>query len=253
MDKHFFEKKVQEINKLLFNYEPKSLFYVELIVERNFKLEPLHSVDEILKWYDLIKSKNSLKITEVSLSECNDWKLSEKKITHISSKFFEIIGLKVENSHSREVGKNGWFQPILKEVGLDGGTLGLIRKKIDGIPHYLVNAKAEPGNYNQIQISPTLQATKSNLLAAHGGSVPKFFEYFENKNKTYDILFEQWLPEDGGRFFLKRNKGIIVNLNEEEELQSYDDYKWVTLSQLIFLIKNYQIVNPHIRSLISVL
>ena len=29
---------------------------------------------------------------------------------------------------------------------------GLIRKRFHGVPHYLVEAKEEPGNYNVVQI-----------------------------------------------------------------------------------------------------
>ena len=34
---------------------------------------------------------------------------------------------------------------------------------------YLLQAKVEPGNINKIQISPTVQATRSNYLRIHGG------------------------------------------------------------------------------------
>ena len=32
-----------------------------------------------------------------------------------------------------------------------------------------MQAKVEPGNINSIQLSPTLQATRSNYTKAHGG------------------------------------------------------------------------------------
>jgi len=41
-------------------------------------------------------------------------------------------------------------------------------------PHYLVQAKAEPGNYGLVSLSPSVQATFSNLERAHGGRAPTF-------------------------------------------------------------------------------
>lgn len=58
---------------------------------------------------------------------------------------------------------------MITQVGYRGGVIGMIRKIINDIPHYLVDAKFEPGNYNKIQISPSVQATFSNLNRKHYG------------------------------------------------------------------------------------
>ena len=77
----------------------------------------------------------------------------------------------------REV-EDGWEQPIVTQVGFDGGVLGLLRSKRNGVPYYLVEAKAEPGNPDKVQICPTLQATFSNINQNHGGRQPKFVDLF---------------------------------------------------------------------------
>ena len=66
-----------------------------------------------------------------------------------------MIGISIKNA-SREI--NSWDQPFIKQHKLNGGIIGLVRKKIKGVPHYLVEAKFEPGNFNKIQISPSVQA-----------------------------------------------------------------------------------------------
>ena len=252
MKKREFEEKVLEIKNVL-NEQDNTFLRSELLVERYFKLNPNNTDKEIFEWYLNIRSENSLKVEQVDLSDCDDWITTNQIIKHKSNKFFEIIGLKIHNSHSREVGQKGWFQPIIKEVGYDGGTLGLLRKKISGIPHYLINAKAEPGNYNGIQLSPTLQATKSNLEAAHGGFKPIFLDYFLNAKSDYVVIFDQWLPEDGGRLFLKRNRGIVLGISENTKIELPKDFKWLTLNQIIKFIQEENIINPHLRSLISIL
>ena len=40
-----------------------------------------------------------------------------------------------------------------------------------------MQARFEPGNYGPIQISPTLQATFSNLNQEHGGRKPHYHEF----------------------------------------------------------------------------
>lgn len=44
-----------------------------------------------------------------------------------------------------------------------------------------MQAKIEPGNVNRIQISPTIQATKSNFMQTHGGKAPAYLEYFSDE------------------------------------------------------------------------
>ena len=125
------------------------------------------------------------------------WTYDKKKgvLYHDSGKFFHIEGKRITNS-DREV--NNWDQPFIKQVGYNGGIIGLVRSNINGIPHYLVDAKYEPGNYNRIQISPSLQA--SNLLKLKQGSFRSKAKgckkYF---SKNFRTIRKFWVTEDGGR------------------------------------------------------
>ncbi|GIR20438.1 hypothetical protein CM15mP35_06990 [bacterium] len=59
------------------------------------------------------------------------------------------------------------------------------------MPHYLVQARFEPGNYGTIQLGPTLQATFSNFNQEHGGRKPyysEFFEDYKSKKITNSII-----------------------------------------------------------------
>ena len=204
-------------------------------------------------WFLEQQENCSMTITDIPLSECKGWKIDSKTgwIQHDSGEFFIVQGVRVGLSSDREV-KGGWDQPILAQVGFDGGLLGLLRKRIDGIPHYLVEAKAEPGNPDKVQISPSLQATFSNLKQAHGGKKPRLSEFFEFPEENQGtVLFSQWMSEDGGRLHLKRNKGMLVELPAEMKLDIGDTYRWVSLFQLKELIKQNSWVNPHIRGIIS--
>jgi oxidase EvaA len=56
--------------------------------------------------------------------------------------------------------------------------LGIIRKKFNNEYKYLLQAKLEPGNINNLQLSPTVQATESNYRRVHGGKKTPFSNIF---------------------------------------------------------------------------
>ena len=226
----------------------------EAIVESIKDWSQLESIETIEKWFLEQQKKCSMLIEDIPLMDCVNWLYDEEKgiFGHKSGEFFYIQGVRVKNSVNREVSE-GWDQPILTQVGNNGGLLGLLRKRINSIPHYLVEAKAEPGNPDKVQISPTLQATFSNLNQAHGGKKPKFSEFFETPEAVNGkVLFNQWMSEDGGRLHLKRNKGMIVEIKDSALLSDIpSSFKWMSLYQIKYFIKKNSWVGPHIRSIIS--
>ena len=128
----------------------------------------------------------------------------------------------------------------------------MLKKKINNTPHYLINAKFEPGNFNFIQLSPTVQATFSNIKKAHGGSEVKFLEFFKSPyKKNCKIIFKQWVSEEGGRLRNKRNLAVMLEYKSNKKIELRSDFKWVTLSQIKELVLENAIVNPHLRTLVS--
>ena len=212
----------------------------------------INTLDYVINWFNKKREESDMTVQEIGINDLDKWDVSSTtgNISHESKGFFEIIGVKVSNTFDREVGKKGWTQPMI--ANNPGGILGLLMKKFNGIPHYLVQAKAEPGNIGKLQLSPTLQATTSNLLKAHGGTKPLFAEYFDDKENV-NVIYAKWQSEDGGRFHLKSNFNMIVEVNENEELIIPDYFIWVTLFQIKQLLKIENFVGPHIRGIISYL
>jgi len=212
----------------------------------------INTLDYVINWFNKKREESDMTVQEIGINDLDKWDVSSTtgNISHESKGFFEIIGVKVSNTFDREVGKKGWTQPMI--ANNPGGILGLLMKKFNGVPHYLVQAKAEPGNIGKLQLSPTLQATTSNLLKAHGGKKPLFAEYFDEEENP-NIVYAKWQSEDGGRFHLKSNYNMIVEVNEDEELTIPDYFIWVTLFQIKQLLKIENFVGPHIRGIISYL
>ena len=247
---------VDEIKDILekrsYKLDSDAISRIETMLELIRDNNQIHKLDYIIDWFNKKRDESDMIVEEIGINDLDKWNVDPDtgNIKHESGGFFEVIGVKASNTFDREVGKKGWTQPMIAKN--PGGILGIIMKRINGIPHYLLQAKAEPGNIGKLQLSPTLQATTSNLLKAHGGVKPLFAEYFDDENNP-KIIYAKWQSEDGGRFHLKSNFNMIVEVKEDEELKIPDSFIWVTLYQIKQLMKIENFVGPHVRGIISYL
>ena len=163
----------------------KKIFYKKNQIQYENTIEKLHNwknsdIKKIISWYQYVRKIDKSVVKNIHLEKLNKWNYNKKKgiITHQSKKFFIVEGKRVSKSN-REI--SSWDQPFLTQVGYKGGIIGLVRCKINYIPHYLIDAKYEPGNYNEIQLSPSLQGTYSNLDRVHHGERNKVLNKFFKK------------------------------------------------------------------------
>lgn len=220
------------------------------VSQLNFLISALHpgaviTTEAVLNW---MKEKNSLVISNISelpLNELKGWSFTKDRIAHTSGKFFSIDGIRVKTNYGLV---NEWEQPIINQPEI--GFLGFIVKKINGVLHFLLQAKIEPGNLNIVQLSPTLQATRSNYMRVHNGITPKYLDYFTGEKKV-KILVDQLQSEQGARFLQKRNRNIIVEVGENEDLPVYGEFIWLTLRQIKELLGYPNVINMDTRTVIS--
>ena len=207
--------------------------------------ESVTPTESIIEWLGERNNQVKVKIDEIKFDELTKWEYDDYtgSIRHDSNKFFSIDGIRV-NTNWGEV--NQWEQPIINQPEI--GYLGIIAKEFNGILHFLMQAKIEPGNVNYVQLSPTLQATKSNYTQVHKGKKPKYLEYFRNA-KPKQIILDQLQSEQGARFLKKRNRNIIIKIEESVEIE--DDFIWLTLAQLKKLMSYDNLVNMDTRTVIS--
>lgn len=232
------------------NFPELNTYELEKLVEHTMCTNIAYDFTSIKLWVEKAIDEFDTKLQEVPLNELNNWTIDGNKMSHSSGKFFEILGLRISENSGREV-TSGWDQPIVKEHNFDGGVLGLLRTHIDGLPHYLVQTRFEPGNYGSIQISPTLQATFSNLNQEHGGRKPHYSEFFEDfEENSSDFKFNAWLSEDGGKFYFKRNRGLVKQVSYDETYIVDKNFTWISLFQIKKLMNSNSLVNPHLARLI---
>lgn len=200
-------------------------------------------------YLDKISRKNlntHVNITKLPFDSCSGWFYDETagEIRNQNRTFFQITGIKAE-MQGRTV-----FQPIILQDEI--GYLGIIRKPTGGEMKYLMQYKIEPGNVNKIQISPTIQATKSNFTQQHGGKKPAYLDYFLNAKK-YKIIVDQIQSEQSSRFLGKRNRNIVIELSPDEEIETLPNFDWMTLSELKQLMRYDNLVNMDTRTVLSCL
>lgn len=227
---------------------------VEIMFESLFDWSVFHTLDEVKSWFAELRNNSTFDVTEIGLNALTSWEIDPLtgNLHHQSKDFFEIIGLRIQTTERESL--RSWDQPILKQIGYDGGILGLIRKRFNGIPHYLCEAKFEPGNYGGVQVSPSLQATFANINQAHGGRAPHFTDLFvrHNENEAVTVLFDKWLSEDGGRLYLKRNRGMLIEVTQELDLPlPNENFIWLSMFQIKRMLQEDAWINPHIRGIIS--
>ncbi len=204
-------------------------------------------VQDVLSWLYSKRHSVQVDIRQIPLNKMEKWFYSEEegRIKHVSGKFFSIDGIRVHTNYGL---KETWDQPIINQPEI--GFLGILTQMRNGVLHFLLQAKIEPGNIKVVQLSPTLQATKSNYTRVHKGKTPTFLEYF-NGEKEVKVLVDQLQSEQGARFFKKRNRNIIVEIPENEKIEIPENFIWLTLRQLKVLLSMDNVVNMDTRTVIS--
>ena len=157
------------------------------------------STEELLAWVEERNKTVQVEIHKNQLSDSDTWfyDTEEGCIRNQNRSFFKIAGY-----CQTSPGGTVLTQPIILQEEI--GYLGIICKELDGVMHFLMQAKIEPGNVNKIQISPTIQATKSNFTQQHGGGRPPYLDYFIHAER-YEVIVDQIQSEQSSRFYKKRN------------------------------------------------
>ncbi len=204
---------------------------------------PLHTTQALLDWIEERNRAIHVSIQKIGLSDCMPWFYNNAtgEIVNENNSFFRIAGLRQLSGGTivRE-------QPIIIQDEI--GYLGIICHRFNGEMHYLMQAKIEPGNINKIQISPTIQATKSNFTQKHGGKRPAYLDFFLNASK-YRIIVDQIQSEQSSRFWKKRNRNIVIEV--DENIPTLPSHRWMTLEQIKSLMRIENLVNMDTRTVLS--
>ena len=233
-----FKRNIKILNKFKKDIE---------LLKRNDKTDLKSLLDWVKKRQKNIKSSSKL----INLDQCEDWFFDSKKnLYHKSGQFFRVKGVKTTGAGDREV--RSWSQPILTQK--HGGVLAFISRQTKKYgTEFLIDARIEPGDDSIIKISPSFQATQSNMNRAHGGKRPKFYDIVMQQ-KGAKLIYYTIHNEEGARFWKKSNWNVIVKLNNPFDKRiKGDNYKWASLSQIKKLALKNRYVNPFVKTILFIL
>lgn len=220
----------------------------EVVAESYHATSAFHDDAYVDEWVCQARQKASQQTMLVRLDVIDGWKRDSwsGNICHDTGRFFSVIGVHVR--HRVDMEEIEWDQPIIEQP--ETGILGILARQINGVLHFCLQAKEEPGNIGDIQLSPTVQATYSNYTGAHGGTSPPFLGHFTGTEKA-KVLFARLQTEDGGRFLYKSNRNMIVIADDDFPLEVPEGFIWLTLMQLVRLMSQDNLINACTRSILS--
>jgi oxidase EvaA len=208
---------------------------------------PLNSPERFAAWFEERREHQRQQVYRIALDELGGWVFESGTgdLRHASGRFFTIHGLHVRTDSGpvRE-----WSQPIIDQPEI--GILGILVKDFDGVPHFLMQAKTEPGNWNDLQLSPTVQATRSNYRQVHGGRSVPYVDRFRSPPPGR-VLADVLQSEQGSWFHHKRNRNMIVEVTDDIEIG--EGFCWLTLRQIQHLLTVDNLVNMDSRTVLSCL
>lgn len=205
-----------------------------------------HSLSAVREWLEDQRRSASMRVRRIPFADLGAWRFGKGaplRLEHASGRFFTVEGARFRASSNGEE----WEQPILNQPEV--GLLGFLSATINGVLHFLVQAKWEPGN-REMQLSPTVQATHSNYTRVHGGRVQPYIEHFASPHKEH-VLFDALMPEHGRFFLRKLNRNVVVRV--EPDLELLANFRWMTLGQLKLLLRSDDVVHMDTRSVIACL
>lgn len=205
----------------------------------------LHTIEEIISWITHLKSKYELDVRPLPLNQLKNWLRDDFSIYHREKKYFSVIAV-AASIGNREV--KTWTQPLIRPA--QEGIIAFLVKKIDGICHFLVQAKLEAGNLDIVEMAPTVQCLTGNYRDGFKEYDPPFLDYVLNVDPG-QIRYSTYQSEEGGRFFREQNKNLIIEVGDDFPVDVPENFIWMTLNQLLLFIKFNNYLNIEARSLIS--
>lgn len=224
-----------------------SSFQLQVLASALKSKRSQHSTEAIISWFTEVKCRYQLNVERIPLKYVPEWVRSDTTIEHAGGRFFSVIAVRVE-AETREVAH--WTQPLVKPR--EEGSVGFVVKSIDGVLHFLVQAKLECGNFDILEMAPTVQCLTGSYREVPQDLRPPFLDWILNAPRSL-VRYRALQSEEGGRFFQEQNLNIIVEADDMFPDSIPDTYVRMTLNQMKEFIKYNNFVNVQARCLLSCL
>ncbi|MCK2221081.1 NDP-hexose 2,3-dehydratase family protein [Actinomadura sp. ATCC 31491] len=200
------------------------------------------------QWLRERAAANAFHVERIPFSKLEGWSFDSVtgNLGHRSGRFFTVEGVSVTTDHGPV---RQWSQPILLQPEI--GVLGVLMRRFDGVLHCLVQAKSEPGDPVAVQLSPTVQATRSNFTKVHGGSGIPYLEFFLGSEGGTRTVVDVLQSEQGAWFYRKQNRNMVTLTDRDVPVEP--GFRWMSLGEIQRLMTVDHLVNMDLRSVLACL
>lgn len=200
-------------------------------------------MSDLLSWLQDRRDHCSMTFEPIEFTASKEWEYRKGKLVHHTGGFFSIGGL-IPTAAMASFDERS--QPIILQPEV--GVLGFLIYETEKSFEWLMQAKAEPGNTERVQLAPTVQATYSNYMRKHGGGKTHYLSYFQGGRPTIPCA-DSLHSEQGTRFLNKFNRNstqiVDARLSEKSNL-----YKWFSSAEVRQVLSSDFAVNTDARSVI---
>ena len=180
-------------------------------------------------------------LNRVSAAEANDdWRVRDGALQHKSGSFFSLTGYRDQAEGAEYL---LLYQP-------QGAATGFATTVSDGQRHYLVQARAEPGNVDEVQFGPSLQSTPANYMRLHGGKTSPFARMFIEHDARVRVLRETQQLDQGKRYAYKTKRAAVLEIDPPDTLST--GFHWATADVLIDALSEDFLLNTDFTATIAI-
>ena len=201
-------------------------------------------LDGVRSWRRSLADRQYAQTRSLLLADVPGWSTAPglPAFRHQTSRFFSVIGIEAHDP----VADATWMQPMIDQPEV--GLLAIAITPSERGHAALIQAKAEPGNVNGIQLSPTVQATRSNSQRAHSGRAVPYLDLFARRPEH--ALVDTRQSEHGAVFLRKRNRVMVVEVPPFDPLPGF---RWIELADLLGLLRDDDLVHADTRAVLACL
>jgi oxidase EvaA len=207
----------------------------------------LHSDAEVRSWITQRRAEHDVSVASIGLANTQGWRHDPHAVSHERGHHFSVVAVDVVSGR-REVA--AWSQPLIEPHGT--GIAALFVRRVDGVRHVLLRARAEAGFLTVVELGPTVQCTVQNYSHLPRASWPPYLDEVQKRrgSAVYDVL----LSEEGGRFLNAQSHYVIIEIDDEDlaPLES-EEFRWVSLRQVDELLRYSHNLTVQARTLITAL
>ena len=203
-------------------------------------------------WLNARRTESDSSVEQIPLKSLRRWRLDRSdgflKLRHDTTRFFSVEGFRVRTNFGP---KAEWDQAAIRQP--ERGLLGIVARVHEGVLELLMQAKMEPGCVNAVQVSPTIQATRSNYTRVHQGKTPEYYEFFADYHSSGTWATRSPQVEQTTRFLDKKNINAFLVLPSDVQIPVSDSFRWCTLRDIKELYLRNNGVNMNARSVLACL